>query len=73
MISSHVMLHCRHAPSRVSIVIAGHRHTVVFTNMVVQCGVVHHPEFTEGTKPHHDSVYSVRACLAALLQHLLCV
>ena len=45
--------------------IAGHRHTIVFTNMVVQCGVIRHPVFTEGTKSHCDSVYPIRACLAA--------
>ena len=68
MISSHVTLHCRHTLGRVSIVIAGHCHIVVLTNMVVQRGVIHHPEFTEGTKPHRDLVYPIRACLAALLQ-----
>ena len=73
VISSHVTLHHRHAPGCVSIVIAGHCHTIVLTNMVVQCGVIHHPVFTEGTKPRRDSVYPVRACLAALLQCLLCV
>ena len=73
MIGSHVALHRRHAPGHVSIMIAGHRHTVVLTNMVVQRGVVRRPEFTEGTKPRRDSVYPVRACLAALLQRLLCV
>ena len=71
VIGSHVTLHCRHAPGHVSIMIAGHHHTVVLTNMVVQHGVIRHPEFTEGTKPHCDSVYPIRACVAASLQCLL--
>ena len=43
--------------------IAGHRHTVMFTDMIVQHGVVHRPEFPEGTEPGRDSVYPVSACL----------
>ena len=73
MPGSHVALHRHHTPSHVPIVIAGHRHTVMFTDIVVQCGVAHCPEFTEGTEPRRDSVYPISACLAALLQHFFCV
>ena len=73
MPGTHVALHRRHTPGRVSIVIAGCCHTVVFTNMVVQCGVVRRPEFTEGTEPYCDSAYPVSAHLVAPRQCFLCV
>ena len=73
VLGAHVALHRQHTPGRVSIVIAGHRDTVVFTNMVVQRGVVHRPEFTEGTEPCCDSVYPISTCLTAPLQCFFCV
>ena len=73
MPGAHVALHRHHTPGCVPIVIAGHRHTVMFTDMVVQRGVVHRPEFTEGTEPCCDLVYPISTCLMALLQHFFCV
>ena len=69
MFSGHVVLHRHHTPGHVSIIITKHCHTVMLTNMIVQHGVIRHPELTEGTEPHRDLVYSVGAHLAALLQH----
>ena len=73
MPGAHVALHCHHTPGHVPIVIAGHCHTIMLMDMIVQRGVVCHPEFTERTEPHHDSVYPISAHLAAPLQHFFCV
>ena len=73
MPGAHVALHHHHTPSRVPIVVAGHCHTVMFTDMIVQREVIRRPEFTEGTEPCHDSVYPVSARLVALLRHFFCV
>ena len=51
MPGAHVALHHHHTPGHVHIVMAGHRHTIMFTDMIVQRGVIHCPEFTEGTEP----------------------
>ena len=68
MPGAHVVLHHHHTPGHVPIVIAGHHHTIMFTDMVVQRRVIHRPEFTEGTEPHCDSVYPISTRLVAPLQ-----